>query len=64
MFYNARHKLGMSKPEALDWMDHRFNVEYPRKGMAFAVGNMAAYPKVWQLLRVLRLDESKQASLL
>lgn len=64
MFYNARHKLGMAEQEALEWMDHKFNVEYPQKGMAFAVGNMAAYPKVWQLLGVLRLDESKQGSLL
>jgi hypothetical protein len=64
MFYNARNKLGMSEQEALDWMDHRFNVEYPQKGMAFAVGNMAAYPKIWQLLGVLRLDESKQPSFL
>lgn len=56
MFYNGRMR-GKTAAEVLDWMDHVFNVEYPAKGMAFAVGNQAKRPHVWQLLGVLRLDE-------
>ncbi|RWK58058.1 hypothetical protein [Mesorhizobium sp.] len=33
MFYHAK-KRGMSEQEALDWMDHRFNYEYPSKAAA------------------------------
>lgn len=41
----------------------KFNDEYPRKGMAFAVGTMAARPQTWMLLGVIRLDELTQAEL-
>lgn len=63
MFYNARSKLGMSETEALDWMNHKFNEEYPSKGMLFAVGNQAKRPHVWQLLGVLRVDPPSEAEL-
>jgi hypothetical protein len=56
MFYNGRMR-GKTEAEVLSWMDHVFNVEYPAKGMAFAVGNQAKRPHVWQLLGVVRLDE-------
>jgi hypothetical protein len=56
MFYGGRRR-GNSDIEVLQWMDHVFNEEYPRRGMAFAVGNQAKRPQVWQLLGVLRLDE-------
>lgn len=56
MFYRGT-RSGKSDKEVLDWMDHTFNVEYPAKGMAFAVGNQAKRPQVWQLLGVLRLDK-------
>jgi len=56
MYYRGLQR-GMSATEVLNWMDHTFNVEYPRLGMAFAVGNQAKRPQVWQLLGVLRLDE-------
>lgn len=62
MYYNER-KRGRSIQETLDWMDHKFNVEYPKRGMLFAVGNQAKRPHVWQLLGVLRVDETLQASL-
>lgn len=55
MFYNGRRKK--SEAEVLQWMDETFNVKYPAKGMAFAVGNQAKRPQVWQLLGVIRLDE-------
>ncbi len=63
MFFNARSRRGLSEAEALEWMDHKFNVEYRQKGMVFAVGNQARRPKVWQLLGVLRVDEVAQGSL-
>ena len=56
MFYNGLRR-GKTKAEVLDWMDDIFNVEYPSKGMVFAVGNQAKRPHVWQLLGVIRLDE-------
>lgn len=67
MFYNGCRR-GKSEAEVLEWMDHVFNVEYPDKGMVFAVGNQAKRPHVWQLLGVIRLselpkDQKAQASL-
>lgn len=63
MFYNARKRLGMSEQEALEWMDHKFNDEYPSKGMLFAVGNQARRRHVWQLLGVLRVDPPSEAEM-
>jgi hypothetical protein len=63
MYYKGRRRGGMSEKEVLDWMDETFNVQYPRAGMLFAVGNQAKRPHVWQLLGVLRVDEPAQASL-
>ncbi len=62
MFYNGRRR-GQSEKETLEWMDETFNVEYPRRGMLFAVGNQAKRPQVWQLLGVLRVDEPEQGAL-
>ncbi|CEJ10724.1 hypothetical protein BN1110_01007 [bacterium YEK0313] len=56
MFYNGRQQE-RSEAEVLQWMDTVFNDEYPQRGMAFAVGNQAKRPHVWQLLGVIRLDE-------
>lgn len=62
MFYNGFRRT-KSEQETLDWMDHVFNVEYPQRGMLFAVGNQAKRRHVWQLLGVLRVPESMQGSL-
>ena len=59
MYFNGR-KRGRSEAEVLGWMDETFNVEYPAKGMTFAVGNQAKRPHVWQLLGVVRLDEPSE----
>lgn len=48
---------------ALKWMDGVFNDDYPKNGMAFAIGNQAKRPQTWQLLGVIRLNESKQGDL-
>ncbi len=61
MFWRERQRT--SEAEALRWMDGVFNDDYPRRGMAFAIGNMAKRPQTWQLLGVLRLDEALQSSL-
>lgn len=52
-----------SATEALKWMDATFNDEYPKRGMAFAIGNQAKRPQTWQLLGVIRLDETSQGEL-
>jgi len=62
MFFHGRQR-SQSEEEVLDWMDHTFNVDYPRKGMVFAIGNQAKRPHVWQLLGVVRLNVSEQESL-
>lgn len=48
---------------ALDVLFETFNREYPRKGMAFAMGTVKKRPKQWMLLGVIRLDETLQTSL-
>lgn len=53
----------LGEESALRWMDGKFNKEYPRKGMAFAVGNVAARPQSWMLLGIIRLDELTQGEL-
>lgn len=57
MFYNGRKRMG-SDEAVLAWMSKVFNEDYPRKGMLFCVGNIARRPQTWQLLGVLRVDES------
>jgi hypothetical protein len=61
MFWNECRRS--SAEQALKRMAHVFNEEYPKKGMAFALGNMASRPQTWQLLGVIRLDEVVQAEL-
>ena len=60
MFWRERQRT--SEAEALKWMDGVFNVEYPKRGMAFAIGNIAKRPHTWQLLGVIRLDNTNQDS--
>ena len=61
MFWRERQRSG--EAEALRWMMEIFNEVYPKKGMAFAIGNQAKRPQVWQLLGVIRLDETAQGEL-
>lgn len=61
MFFNGRRREGNDQA-ALDWMTCTFNEQYARKGMLFSVGNMAKRPQTWQLLGVLRVDETCQQS--
>lgn len=52
-----------SEAEAIKWMEHVFNEEYPKRGMVFAIGNQAKRRQTWQLLGVIRLDELYQVDL-
>lgn len=61
MFWRESRRT--SEAEALEWMDHVFNEDYPKQGMAFAIGNQAKRPQTWQLLGVIRLDEPDQDDL-
>ncbi|WP_232844893.1 hypothetical protein [Paracoccus onubensis] len=58
-----RHRKLTSETQALDFLSGKFNDEYPRKGMMFALGNMAKRPQTWQLLGVLRVDYPLQDGL-
>jgi hypothetical protein len=61
MFWRWRASLG--ETGALERMAGVYNDEYPKKGMAFALGNQAKRPQTWQLLGVIRLDEVAQGEL-
>lgn len=61
MFWNQRRRA--SEADALKWMNETFNEKYPRKGMAFAIGNQAKRPQTWQLLGIIRLDVPLQSEL-
>lgn len=61
MYWKWREKYG--DQQAVTYMVERFNEEYPRKGMLFALGNMAKRPQTWQLLGVIRHDEPRQGDL-
>ena len=62
MFFNGLRREG-SERATLEWMNATFNDEYPRKGMLFCLGNMAKRPQTWQLLGVLRVDDTGQLAL-
>jgi hypothetical protein len=61
MFWRWRGSYG--ETSALERMAGVYNDEYPKKGMAFALGNQAKRPQTWQLLGVIRLDELEQGEL-
>jgi hypothetical protein len=61
MFFRHRHRT--NEKQALEWMKSVFNDGYPKRGMAFAIGNMAKRPQTWQLLGVIRLDHVSQTEL-
>lgn len=58
-----REKTRTNETAALEWMEYTFNEDYPKRGMAFAIGNQAKRPHTWQLLGVIRLDELDQPDL-
>ena len=49
---------------ALERLKAKYEVEYQKAGVAFALGTMAQYPQTWMLLGVVRLNESAQLKLI
>jgi hypothetical protein len=49
--------------EALANMERVFGVEYPRKGVTFAMGTHSQYPDTWLINGVIRLDQIVQGAL-
>lgn len=62
MFYKWEADYG--RDEALKRMADIFNVEYPQRGMVFAMGTHSRRPDQWLLVGVIRLDKSLQTSFL
>jgi hypothetical protein len=60
-FYNWNRHYGEQK--SLEYMQHVFGEEYPKKGMVLAMGTHSLYPDIWLINGVIRLDEIKQMSL-
>lgn len=60
-FFNWMKRYGEEK--ALQEMARVFGDEYPKKGMAFAMGTHSLYPDVWLINGIIRLDEIKQMNL-
>lgn len=60
-FFKWRRDYG--EVGALERLRDRYEGEYRDKGVAFAMGTMAKYPKTWMLLGILRLDDEPQMSL-
>jgi len=61
--YFARHREYGSEQAALDWMDQKFGEEYPRKGMALAMGTHRYRSDQWLINGVIRLDPEPQLSM-
>lgn len=61
MFYNFEKRIG--EKDALAAMKKTFEIDYPEKGMAFAMGVHSRRQEQWLLVGVLRLDEPLQHSI-
>ena len=53
-----------SEQAALDWMQQKFGEEYPRNGMALAMGTHRHRPDQWLVNGIIRMTDSKQQQLL
>lgn len=60
-FFNWKKLYGEDK--ALAEMNRVFGEEYPKKGMALAMGTHSLYPDTWLINGIIRLDEIKQMAL-
>lgn len=59
-----RRRSESSEEAALDWMQEKFGVEYPRDGMALAMGTHRHRPDQWLINGVIRMTETRQELLL
>lgn len=53
-----------SEQAAIDWMQQKFGEEYPREGMALAMGTHRHRPDQWLVNGVIRMTDAKQGLLL
>ncbi len=60
----ARLRDQSSERHALDWMQQKFGEEYPKKGMALAMGTHRYRLSQWLINGVVRLNDEPQMSLL
>lgn len=60
-YFNWRREYGEER--ALRDMERVFGVEYPKKGVLFAMGTHSLYPDTWLMNGIIRLDEIQQFSL-
>lgn len=58
-----RREKSMGSEGALADMERTFGIDYPARGMAFAMGTHSRRPEQWLLVGVLRLDPVRQPSL-
>jgi hypothetical protein len=61
MFRNFSRQYGEERAIAL--MKQTFEKDFPKRGMAFAMGTHSRYPDIWLLVGVLRLDVPDQLGL-
>jgi hypothetical protein len=61
-FFKWRSRYG--EAETLRRLSDLYNDDYPKRGLVFAIGNMAKRPQTWQLLGVIRLDTTGQLDLI
>lgn len=62
-FLKRLSEMGSEK-DALIWMQEKFGVEYPREGMALAMGTHRHRPDQWLVNGVIRMTDLGQAQLL
>ncbi len=62
-FFRRLNEL-VSEKAALDWMQQKFGVDYPREGMVLAMGTHRHRPDQWLVNGVIRMKESRQGMLL
>ena len=60
-FHNLRRQH--SEGEVLQHLERSYTIDYPRKGLVFALGNMKKRPQTWQLLGIFPCEPTKQLAL-
>ncbi|WP_417490983.1 hypothetical protein [Maricaulis sp.] len=61
-FFNRRREL-KSEDAALQWLKNKYECDYRRKGVVFAVGTHALHQQTWLLIGIIRLDNPSQNDL-
>lgn len=62
-FLRRRSEM-LSELKALEWMAHKFGVEFPREGVALAMGTHRYRADQWLINGILRVNKTQQMALL